>query len=311
MGIIDKINDLNLEMKVDKKVNDFFSKDNLDYISRMHSRYSKNSLNNDILKSIIKSEMLNSDIPEFKVNTRFLELIKLDYEKLYEDIYLKDIDTSQFTSRKDLDDYFGEDYALNFENKEIKLDTVNHLNRLKPLDNPMKHIKEETQVKFGPNMGKGSYKLNKSCGNFKFKSNEETESKKTETKQEPHKEIPLEKINLLRRGTADIEIFTNVKSNSALASAVLFAATGILVAEAKEEMNWVKTTLKIKKDRIIIKRPYSVYKYKDFRQLKSNHEENYYLIYIKLANEKVIYIRTKERYLAEIIIDISNMGRFV
>lgn len=115
--------------------------------------------------------------------------------------------------------------------------------------------------------------------------------------------IPEEKSALIKRGRADIEIFTNVKSNTALASAALFLATGVLLAEAKEEMKWVKTQIEIKDDRIIIKRPYIYHKYKDFRYFKVDHEDDYYLFYIGFSNEELIHFKTKEKYLVDVIMD--------
>ena len=119
-------------------------------------------------------------------------------------------------------------------------------------------------------------------------------------------EIPKEKLNLIKRGRADIEIYTKVKSNTALASTALFLATGVLVAEAKEEMKYVKTQIQIKDDRIIIKRPYIYHKYNDFRFFKVDQEDDYYLFYIGFSDEELIHFKTKEKYLVEIIMDKIN-----
>ena len=75
------------------------------------------------------------------------------------------------------------------------------------------------------------------------------------------------------------------------------------VAEAKEEMKWVKTRIEIKEDRIIIKRPYIYHKYKDFRYFKVDQEDDYYLFYIGFSNEELIHFRTKEKCLVDIIMD--------
>ena len=117
--------------------------------------------------------------------------------------------------------------------------------------------------------------------------------------------IPKEKSNLIRRGHADVEVYTKVKSNTALASAALFLATGVLLGEAKEEMKWVKTKLEIKDDRIIIKKPYSYHKYKDFYEFRVAEEDGTYFIFITLKDETII-IKTKEEYLGELIVDKIN-----
>ena len=139
--------------------------------------------------------------------------------------------------------------------------------------------------------------------NFKEQSNQ------TSKKDIPKKEnIPKEKLNLIRRGSADVEVYTNVKSNTALASTALFLATGVLVGEAKEEMKWVKTRVEIKDDRIIIKKPYSYHKYKDFYKFQAFEEDDDYYIVITLKENKII-LKTEEKYLGEVIVDKINGQR--
>lgn len=112
--------------------------------------------------------------------------------------------------------------------------------------------------------------------------------------------------NTKNMSNVDIEIFKKVKSNTALASAALFLATGVLVAEAKEEMKYVRTKLNVKDDGIEIKNPYSYHKFINFRGFKVDKEDNYYLYYIVLSDEDMIHFRTKNEELHEVILDKIN-----
>lgn len=104
MGIFDKINSIDENRKINKKINHFF--DNEDYLHRLMLRYAHDSVNLEKIKEIIKTEMYNDDFEKFNINNRFMELIRMDVDSVY-DLSLKDIDTSKFKSQKNLDDYFG------------------------------------------------------------------------------------------------------------------------------------------------------------------------------------------------------------
>lgn len=116
----------------------------------------------------------------------------------------------------------------------------------------------------------------------------------------------LKKNKILINPEVDIEMYTKVKSNTALASAALFLVSGVLVGEAKEEMKWVKTKINVKDDRIIIKKPYSIHKYKDFTIFEVNQENAYYLFYIGFKDQSMIHFRTKEKYLKDLIVNKIN-----
>ena len=104
----------------------------------------------------------------------------------------------------------------------------------------------------------------------------------------------------------DIEIFKKVKSNSALASTTLFLTTGLLIAEAKEEMKYVKTRLKIKNEGIEIKNPFSYHKFIDFRGFQVDKEDDYYMFYIIFSDDEMIHFRTKNELLHEKILEKIN-----
>ena len=308
MGLFDKINELETDRKINKKVNNFF--ENEDYLNRLKIRYSHASIDLNKIKIIIKAEINESNFEEFNMNQRYMEILKMDVDSLY-DLSLKGIDTSKFVIQKDLDDYFGDDYAKKYKMEREDLDNnpsyeTNRKN-ITPLSKDYMKKKTEEPVKFGPKLKKsGSTKTNLSAERLKKLLYEDEDSSDEKSHVKENKSIKKE---IHYKSEVDIEIFTNVKSNTALASTALFLATGIFVAEAKEEMKWVKTKLNIKDDRIIIKKPYSYHKYKDFHQFKVDQEDDYYLVYIVLNDEEMIIFRTKERYVGEAIVDkINNLG---
>ena len=272
MGLFDKVHEMDIDRKINKKVNKFF--ENEDYLNRLKIRYSHASIDLDKIKFIIKSEINESNFEEFNMNQRYMEILKMDVNTLY-DMSLKGIDTSKFIVQKDLDDYFGDEYAEKYDIEREDLNNnpsyENHEN-ITPLPKDYMKKKPEETVKFGPKR-KASYstKINQSAERLKKLYEEDSSDAQSHVKENKSvkKEIPF-------KSKVDIEIFTNVKSNTALASAALFLATGVLLAEAKEEMKWVKTQIEIKKDRIIIKRPYIYHKYKDFRYFKVDQEDDYY-----------------------------------
>ena len=299
MGLFDKVHEMDIDRKINKKVNKFF--ENEDYLNRLKLRYSHDSIDLDIIKLIIKSEINEFNFEEFNMNQRYMEILKMDVNTLY-DMSLKGIDTSKFIVQKDLDDYFGDEYAKKYdiECEEITKNPSyeNHEN-ITPL--PKDYIKKKPKktVKFGPKRkSSSSTKINQSAERLKrlYEENSSDAQSNVKEKKSIKKEIPF-------KSKVDIEIFTNVKSNTALASAALFLTTGVLLAEAKEEMKWVKTRIEIKEDRIIIKRPYIYHKYKDFRYFKVDQEDDYYLFYIGFSNEELIHFRTKEKCLVDIIMD--------
>lgn len=299
MGLFDKVHEMDIDRKINKKVNKFF--ENEDYLNRLKIRYSHASIDLDKIKLIIKYEINESNFEEFNMNQRFMEILKMDVNTLY-DMSLKGIDTSKFIVQKDLDDYFGDEYAEKYDIEREDLNNnpsyENHKN-ITPLPKDYMKKKPEETVKFGPKR-KASYstKINQSAERLKKLYEEDSSDAQSHVKENKSvkKEIPF-------KSKVDIEIFTNVKSNTALASAALFLATGVLLAEAKEEMKWVKTQIEIKDDRIIIKRPYIYHKYKDFRYFKVDQDDDYYLFYIGFSNEELIHFRTKEKYLVDVIMD--------
>lgn len=298
MGLFDKVSEMDNDRKINKKVNKFF--ENEEYLNRLKLRYSHASIDLNKIKSIIKSEINESNFKDFNMNQRYMEILKMDVNTLY-DMSLKGIDTSKFISQNDLDDYFGEDYA---KKHEIELEDLNNNpsyenhGNIKTLPNEYRKKKNNEIVKFGPKLKKSSSaKINESAERLEKLYEEDSSNAPSHVKVKPiKKEIPF-------KSKVEIEIFTKAKSNTALASAALFLATGVLVGEAKEEMKYVKTQLEIKNDRIIIKRPYIYHKYKDFRFFQVDQEDGYYLFYIGFSNEELIHFRTKEKYLAEIIMD--------
>ncbi|WP_298518889.1 hypothetical protein [uncultured Methanobrevibacter sp.] len=299
MGLFDKVHEMDNERKINKKVNKFF--ENEDYLNRLKLRYSHASIDLNKINLIIKSEINESNFEEFNMNQRYMEILKMDVNTLY-DMSLKGIDTSKFIVQKDLDDYFGEDYAKKYDIEREDLNNnpsyENHKN-ITPLPKDYMKKKPEEPVKFGPKRkSSSSTKINQSAERLRKLYEEDSSDAQSHVKENKSvkKEIPF-------KSKVDIEIFTNVKSNTALASAALFLATGVLLAEAKEEMKWVKTQLEIKDDRIIIKRPYIYHKYKDFRYFKVDQEDDYYLFYIGFSNEELIHFKTKEKYLVDIIMD--------
>ena len=305
MGLFDKFNEIENDRKINKKINTFF--ENEDYLNRLKLRYSHASIDLDKIKSIIESEINEFNFEEFNMNQRYMEILRMDVNTLY-DMSLKDIDTSKFIIQKDLDDYFGDDYAKKYDIEREDLSNnpsyENHEN-IKSLPKNYMKKKPEEPVKFGPKRkASSSTKINQSAERLKkFYAEDSSDAESHVKENNPiKKEIPF-------KSKVDIEIFTNVKSNTALVSAALFLTTGILVAEAKEEMKWVKTKLNIKDDGIIIKKPYSYHKYKDFHQFKVDKEDEFYLVYILLNDEEMIILRTKEKYVGEIIINkINNLG---
>lgn len=306
MGLFDKINEMENDRKINKKVDKFF--ENEDYLNRLKLRYSHASIDLDKIKLIIKSEINESNFEEFNMNQRYMEVIKMDVNTLY-DLSLKGIDTSKFIVQKDLDDYFGDDYAKKYGNEREDLNNnpsyETHEN-IKTLPKDYMEKKTEEPVKFGPKRrASSSTKINQSTERLKkVLYEEESSNPQNHVKKE---NTAKKEINF--KSKVDIEIFTNVKSNTALASTALFLTTGILVAEAKEEMKWVKTKLEIKEDRIIIKKPYSYHKYKDFHQFKVDQEDDYYLVYIVLNDEEMVIFRTKEKHIGDIIANkINNLN---
>lgn len=296
MGLFDRFSELDNERKIIKKVDDFFT--NEDYLKRLSLRYAHDKIDNDKIKSIIKSEIV--DVDDYSINKRYMELLKMDVDSLYE-LHLNGIDTSKFSSQDDLNDYFGEDYAQKYQKKYDELvsnsSSENYINKVKALPkNYMKKEKEE-EVKFGP-------KIKRSSSNKTKKSFEKLENLLYEEELPNNETVVKKEIHLIK--SAEIEIFKKVKSNTALASTALFLATGVFVAEAKEEMKYVRTKLNIKDDGIEIKNPYSYYKFIDFRGFKVDKEDNYYLYYIVLSDEEMIHFRTKNKDLHEVILDKIN-----
>lgn len=78
-----------------KKINKFF--ENTDYLNRMKLRYAYDSIDVNKIKIIIKSEITEENIENFNINSRFIELLKMDVDTLYE-MTIEGIDTSQFIS---------------------------------------------------------------------------------------------------------------------------------------------------------------------------------------------------------------------
>lgn len=115
------------------------------------------------------------------------------------------------------------------------------------------------------------------------------------TKQHPSK------ISIPKNGEIEIEIIKKVKSNTALASAALFLATGVLLAEAKEENKWVKTTLKFDTKKIEIKNPHYIITYDNMKKIQTGQDNDWNLFYIAFENKKEIYFKTKYKYLYEIL----------
>jgi len=306
MGLFNKFNEIDNERKINKKINNFF--ENEDYLNRLKLRYSHVSVDLDKIKLIFESEINKSNFKEFNMNQRYLEILKMDVDTLY-DMCLKGMDTSKFIIQKDLDDYFGDEYAMKYKNEREVLDNnpsyEEPLKSITPLYNKYKRKNAEKTVKFGPKRESVSDKSNQSAERLK---------KLLYDNDSVHEETHFKEVNSIKNklpliSEVNIELFTKVKSNTALASTALFLATGVLVAEAKEEMKWVKTKLNIKDDGIIIKKPYSIYKYKNFHQFKVDKKENYYLFYIGLNDDDMIVFRTKEKYLLEVIVDkINNLN---
>ena len=298
MGLFDKVSEMENDRKINKKVNTFF--ENEDYLNRLKLRYSHASIDLDKIKSIIKSEINESNFEEFNMNQRYMEILKMDVNTLY-DMSLKCIDTSKFISQKDLDDYLGEDYAKKHETELEDLNNnpsyENHGN-IKTLPKEYRKKKTEETVKFGPKISKSSTKINQSAERLK----KVYENDSSNQKRQVNENKPIKK-EIHFKSKVDIEIFTKAKSNTALLSTALFLTTGVFVAEAKEEMKYVKTQMEIKEDRIIIKRPHIYHKYKDFRFFQVDREDGYYLFYIGFSNEELIHFRTKDKYLVEIIMD--------
>ena len=306
MGLFDKVNEIKKDRDIDKKVNNFF--DNSEYIKRITLRYAHDSVDINKIKAVIRSEMDNPDYESFKINQRFMELLKMDVNTVY-DLHLKGVDTSQFVLQKDLDNYFGESYAKKYQKEYdemyAKSEHATPIKNVKTLPKDYIKPKKEEPVKFGPKLKGYSSHVNKSHKKRERVSEDKhnTDYEKEEVASAKKDDIPKEKRKLIRKGHADIEIFKKVKSNTALASAALFLATGVLVAEAKEEMKWVKTKLEIKDYGIKIKRPYLFHKYSDFRYFKVNQEDDYYLFSIGFDDENLIHFRTKEKYLHEVIME--------
>ena len=109
MGLFDKVHEMDIDRKINKKVNKFF--ENEDYLNRLKLRYSHDSIDLDIIKLIIKSEINEFNFEEFNMNQRYMEILKMDVNTLY-DMSLKGIDTSKFIVQKDLDDYFIESFQI-------------------------------------------------------------------------------------------------------------------------------------------------------------------------------------------------------
>ena len=305
MGFFDKVNEIENDRKINKKVNKFF--ENEDYLNRLKIRYSHASIDLEKIKLIIKSEINESNFEKFNMNQRYMEILKMDVNTLY-DMSLNSMNTSKFIIQKDLDDYYGEDYAKKYKIEREELNNnpsyENHENLI-PLSKDYAKNKIEKPVKFGPKLKNSSLKSKQSAERLEKLLYENDSSDEKSYVKEP---TPI-KNEIHIKSNVDIEIYTNVKSNTALASTALFFATGILIAEAKEEMKWVKTKLSIKDDGIIIKKPYSYHKYKDFHQFKVDSEDNYYLVYIVLNDEEMIIFRTKEKYIGEVIVNkINNLG---
>ena len=237
MGLFDKVHEMDIDRKINKKVNKFF--ENEDYLNRLKLRYSHALIDLNKIKLIIKSEINESNFEEFNMNQRYMEILKMDVNTLY-DMSLKGIDTSKFIVQKDLDDYFGDEYAKKYdiECEEItKNPSYENHEKITPLPKDYIKKKQKKTVKFGPKRkSSSSTKINQSAERLKrlYEENSSDAQSNVKEKKSIKKEIPF-------KSKVDIEIFTNVKSNTALASAALFLTTGVLLAEAKEEMKWVKT----------------------------------------------------------------------
>ena len=201
------------------------------------------------------------------MENRLNQLVKLDCETLSKIMY--DVDTSTFKSQEDLDKYMGEEYVRNYQELVRKQKEKYELKLKREKEEREEHIRIENE---------------KELKRIQYENNLKAKSVKT----------------------FDIEIFTKVKSNTALASAVLFLATGVLAAEEKKEMKYVRTKLNIKEDGIEIRNPHSYHKFIDFRGFKVDKEDNYYLFYIVLLDEVLIHFRTRNENLHEVILDKIN-----
>lgn len=187
---------------------------------------------------------------------------------------------------------YAEKYKKDFEELMKNSDRTNikNLNTLPKYSNKV----DKELVKYGPKIKRSSEKINKSANKLENRLYEDSLESSDDNS---NKKVPVFITQ------ADIEIFKKVKSNTALASAAVFLATGVLIAESKEEMKYVKTKLKIKDDGIEIKNPFSFHKFSDFRGFKVDKEDNYYLFYIIFSDEEMIHFRTKNKLLHEAILE--------
>lgn len=272
-------------------------------------------------KHILKFECKYGRLKYEDIEKRLNQLLQMDTVTLLD--IMADEDTSKFKTQRDIEEHMGEGYVCKLNGKLKTNPSIypKYTQITKEQRTEQERQRRERQ-RLAQEKRKDDYRRNKQRIHLDSQARKTTQTKYTSgIKQEQktnkstyhrpvneskNEEIPKEKLNLIKRGRADIEIYTKVKSNTALASTALFLATGVLVAEAKEEMKYVKTQIEIKDDRIIIKRPYIYHKYKDFRFFKVDQEDDYYLFYIGFSDEELIHFKTKEKYLVEIIMDKIN-----
>ena len=293
-------------------------------------------------KHILRFECKYGLLKYENIENRLDELLQMDVETLSG--LRASQNTSKFKTQKDIEDFMGEGYESKFKgtlkseyrnyfkkqvhgHESSKMERKDDFKINKQKAHLASQDKNKTNVSSKvmvtrfhriqqereEELKKEKQEREKQAEKFrqeearKRRMNSESSKRKLNQNDAPKKEsIPKEKLNLIKRGSADVEVFTNVKSNTALASTALFLATGVFVGEAKEEMKWIKTKLEIKDDRIIIKKPYSYHKYKDFYKFNVfEDDDGFYVICITLKDKRLI-VRTNEEYLGELIVDKIN-----
>ncbi len=123
----------------------------------------KDTLNTDY-KSILEYEIKNYDLKLEDVELRLEELLDLDVETLCSEFLIEDKDTTPFKSQKDLNSYFGKEYAKDYKTKrkDYKKKAKDLINKEKKDEEERKRKTEERLKNQEINKQSSSSALNKS-----------------------------------------------------------------------------------------------------------------------------------------------------
>ena len=205
---------------------------------------------------------------------RYSQLNNMDCKNLYEVIRLKE-DTYKFKSQKDIDKYMGNNYS-----KTLKLKYKN---------NKTNYSKKENNYRKNANSSISKTNI----------SNSKYNNTGSYPRQNQSNRVSPDKNKLINTGKVNIELLDTVKSNTALASTGLYLLTGFFIGEAKEETKWINTELEIKNDRVITKKPYKIYKFKDFKKMYIDDSSSVNVFCICLKNKSRLIFKVRNDYFIE------------